>query len=82
MSEKTPDIICMARLELLDMIEEIGAAATHLRESYRDFEDGNTRGAEMCADDALEIMGTIERMASEISSSLAKWIDYKTEVAA
>lgn len=47
MSEKTCDVICMARLEVLDIIEELGAVATHLREAYNDFEMGNDRVAKM-----------------------------------
>lgn len=75
--DKTPDVICMARLEVLDLLEELGAAATHLNEAYGDFESGNTRGSEMCVEDAIEIMARIERMSADIGASLTKWVDYE-----
>jgi hypothetical protein len=77
MSDKTPDAICMARLEVLDLLEELGAAATHLREAYSEFEDGNERAANMSVEDAVEIMGRIERMSSEIGVSLCKWVEFE-----
>lgn len=69
---KTSDVICEARLQLLDLMEELGSAACLLREAYSDFENGSP-GAFACVDDAIEIMGTIERKASQIAADLAKW---------
>lgn len=80
--DKTPDVICMARLEVLDLLEELGAAATHLREAYGDFESGNTQGSEMCVEDAIEIMTRIERMSADIGASLTKWVDYEANAEA
>lgn len=74
--EKTSDIICEAKLELLDVLEELGAAAGLLREAFGNHESGNVPGAERCADDVVEIMANVERKSSEIAASLAKWIDY------
>lgn len=75
MSERTPDVICMARLEVLDLLEELGAVATHLREAYSDFENGNEVGANMCVEDAIEIMGRIERMSAELARPLCQWVE-------
>jgi len=77
MSDKTPDIIYMARLEVLDLLEELGAAATHLREANSEFEDGNVRGANMSVEDAVEIIGRIELMSSLIGVSLCKWVEFE-----
>lgn len=74
--EKTSDIICEAKLELLDVLEELGEAAGLLREAYGNHGNGNVPGAEMCVGDVVEIMGTVERKSSEIAASLAKWVDY------
>jgi hypothetical protein len=77
MSNKTPDTICMARLEVLDLLEELGAAATHLREACSEFEDGNERAASMSVEDAVDIMGRIELMSSVIGVSLCKWVEFE-----
>jgi hypothetical protein len=75
--DKTLEIISIARLELLDLLEELGAAATHLREAYSEFRDGNERAASMSVEDAVEIIGRIERMCSEIGVSLCKWKEFE-----
>lgn len=74
--DKTSDIICMARLELLDLMEELGSAAGLLREAYNDHENGNVGGAEMCCEDVVGIMATIESNASRIGADLHKWANY------
>lgn len=78
--DKTSDIICEARLELLDLVEEIGSAAGLLREAYNDHGNGNVRGAEMCCDDVVGIMATIESKVSRIGASLSMWVGYEANV--
>jgi len=73
--KKTAAVIYAARLELLNLIEEIGAAAGLLREACHDHENGNVGGAEMCCDDVVGMMATIESKAAEIGASLHKWVE-------
>ena len=76
MSDKTLDVICMARRKIFDLLEEFSSAATHLREAYSEFEDGNERAANMSVEDAVEIMGRIERMSLELGVELSKWVEF------
>jgi hypothetical protein len=74
--DKTSDIICMARLQLQDLIEELGSASGLLREAYSDNENGNVGGAEMRCEDVVGIMATIASNALRIGADLHKWADY------
>lgn len=49
-----------ARMELLNMLEELGSAATLLREAEGNLKVGNEMGASMCLEDVIEIMDVIE----------------------
>lgn len=72
---KTPDVLNDAQSLLLFLLEDLGSAATLLREACGNYDNHNLTGSEMCASDVVEIMGDIERRASELGASLARWID-------
>lgn len=67
--------IAVARLGVLDLLEDLGSAATLLREALRDAEEGNVAGAKLCADDVVTLMAAIESRASEIGAGLMKWVN-------
>jgi hypothetical protein len=67
--------IATARLGILDLLEELGSAATLLREAQNDLDHGNPSTARLCADDVVGILAIIESRASEIAANLAKWSD-------
>lgn len=70
---KTPAAITHSQNGVLAMLEELGAAASLLRESAADFQAGNIQGSKIVADDAAEIMGRLERLAAESAARLIKW---------
>ena len=73
----TSDLVREARLELFETIEEISSATGLLRESYNDLDDNNNLlSATMTANDALEIIASLETKFSQIAASLASWIEY------
>jgi hypothetical protein len=72
---KEPDLIHEAQYAILALIEELGGAATQIREALADHNNGNFGGAEMCASDALGTLANIERQASEASATIAKWLE-------
>jgi hypothetical protein len=67
--------ICAARMGLLVLMEELGAAAGLLREASDDCEGGNVGGARMCCDDVVEMMATIESKAAGIGAALCRWVE-------
>ena len=71
---KEPDLLYQAQHGILDLVEEIGALTSHLREALSDANDGNLRGAEMVAEDAISTLGNIESRSSEIAAMIAKWV--------
>lgn len=60
-----------ARIDLLDLAELVGGAATHLREADDDAQR-NLPGALLSLDDALNLFCTIEAQASAIAAKIAK----------
>lgn len=71
---KEPDLLYQAQHGILDLVEEIGALTSHLREALNDANDGNLRGAEMVAEDAISTLGNIESRSSELAAMIAKWV--------
>lgn len=76
-SPKTSDVFVDTRQGLLSLMEELGACVVHLREGYDATENGNLRGAEIDAGDAMEVLNNIEAQASQLAADLAKWIEWK-----
>ena len=68
------DQITMARLELLDLIEELTQAATSLREAANSIGEGNAAWATNSIDDAHEILeesrGTHARLTEHVGRIL------------
>jgi hypothetical protein len=68
-------VLCEARLQVLDLMEELGSAAGLLREACGDEAAGNATGVQMCADDVVGMMATIECKASQIGASLMRLVE-------
>ena len=71
---KEPDQLHQAQYALLDLLEDLGSAATQLREALSDFNDGNLQGASIVAEDAVLTLSNIEQKASDTAAQLSRWI--------
>lgn len=65
------ETISEARLDLLDLLEEVGSAAGLLREGEGDAFHGSPINAMLCVDDALCVISTVEAQASALAAKLA-----------
>jgi hypothetical protein len=63
------------RWEIPCVVEEIGMLAGFLREAINDVNEGNVRGGYMVAGDALESFAALESRLSEMSATVAKWVE-------
>jgi hypothetical protein len=59
------------QFKLLDLMEELGAVSTSLREAASDTSAGNLKGALVCLGDAVETLNTIETAAANAAATLA-----------
>jgi len=60
-----------ARLDLLDITENVGGVATLLREADDDERRDSRTSALLCLDDALNLVSTIEAQASALAAKIA-----------
>lgn len=73
--ETPPGPLDDAGLKLLDLVEELGAAAGLLREARYDYKNSNVPGAQLAVGDVIDALGTTERLASELAAELSKWVN-------
>lgn len=67
------DMLNEARRDLADVLEEIGAVATHLREAM-DFAESNlVTPASGCVDDAQEAIDNAIRELTKIRDKAGRW---------
>lgn len=67
------DILNEARRDLSDVIEEIGAVATHLREAMDFAESGGVPAASACIDDAQDAIDNAIRELTRIRDKSGRW---------
>lgn len=61
-----------AQARILDLLEELAAVSTGLREARSDIKAGNLAGASVSLGDAVESLNNLETQASEAASKLAR----------
>lgn len=72
--EVASDVVCLANLDLLSVMEELGAVVTHLREA-RDACETRNMGAIRCdMEDATDCLNRIESECSRVAADLQKWL--------
>jgi uncharacterized membrane protein YccC len=72
---KEPDLLHQSQYAILDLIEELGRAARHIREALAEHNDGNKEVAIDAANDAAYSLSKIEEQASEASATIIKWLE-------
>ncbi len=68
------DLLCQIahhQFKLLDLMEELAAVSTGLREAASDTAAGNLKGALVSLGDAVESLNTIETAAANAAATLA-----------
>lgn len=68
------DVVCEARLELLHVMEEMGAVVTHLREAVDACYTKNMGAIRCDVEDAADCLNRIESESSRIAADLHKWL--------
>ena len=67
------DMINEARRDITDVIEEVGAVCTHLREAMDFAECGNKESAVASVDDAQDAIDTAIRELLKIRDKAGRW---------
>lgn len=67
--------LLLARLRLLDLLEDLGGAATLLREADDARHRGNTLAARSMADEAATLLATLEPRTNNLAADLYIYAD-------
>lgn len=67
------DMLNEARRDIADVIEEVGAVCTHLREAMDFADSGSVPSAVASVDDALESIDTTIRELTKIRDRAGRW---------
>lgn len=67
------DMLNEARRDITDVIEEVGAVCTHLREAMDFAENGSVPAAVSSAEDAVDAIDTAIRELTKIRDKAGRW---------